>query len=319
MRKKHLTLMVIPHNEDRVREFGLSWALIWGACAILMFCFAALIYYGVGYYIRMNREARFAGIEAENRALVEQIRSVDASMDQLKQRLNDLATRDRQLRQMANLQPAEHEARAVAGASSVSGESPAYRGGTGNGAPASVQKVNLDLDHLLHEADLVRGSFDEVASKLGKDVDLRNHTPSISPVRPSESWISSWFGYRRDPFTSDREMHAGLDICSQVGTRILATADGVVAERREDSQFGKHIVLSHKNGLETLYGHMQRFAVESGQKVKRGQVIGYVGQTGRATAPHVHYGVRQNGRWVNPMPYILERDELASRPSSSRR
>ncbi len=80
MRKKHLTLMVIPHSEDRVREFGLSWALIWGACAILIFCFSALIYYGVGYYIRLNREAKFAKIEAENQALMAQIKSVDANI-----------------------------------------------------------------------------------------------------------------------------------------------------------------------------------------------------------------------------------------------
>jgi murein DD-endopeptidase MepM/ murein hydrolase activator NlpD len=100
----------------------------------------------------------------------------------------------------------------------------------------------------------------------------------------------------------------------------MATADGVVAERREDSQFGRWVILRHKDGLETLYGHMQRFgAVEAGQKVRRGQVIGYVGRSGRATAPHVHYGVRQNGRWVNPLPYILERDDLSARPAFATR
>ena len=309
MRKKHLTLMVIPHSEDRVREFGLSWALIWGACAILIFCFAALIYYGVGYYIRLNREAQFATIEAENHALMTQIKTVDANMDQLKQRLNELDTRDRQLRQMANLQPAGHEA-ARSGAEGFDGSE--VRGETA-GSGSMVQKVNVDLDHLLREADRVKGSFDEVATKLDRDSELRNRTPSISPVRTSEAWLSSGFGYRSDPFTGDREMHAGLDICSQPGAPIMATADGVVLERREDAQFGRCVVLHHKDGLETLYGHMQRFAVESGQKVKRGQVIGYVGRTGRATAPHVHYGVRQNGRWVNPLPYILEREDLASR------
>lgn len=314
MRKKHMTLMVIPHNEDRVREFGLSWALIWGACAILIFCFAALIYYGVGYYVRLNREAKFTTIEAENRALVEQMRSVDANLLQLRQRMNDLLTRDRQLRQMANLQPEGGEAqRAAEGGSSAA----ALAEGRG-GMPAShpmVQKVSVDLDHLLREADLVKGSFEEVASKLDKDIDLRSHTPSISPVRPSEAWISSRFGNRLDPFTGDVEMHAGLDICTRMGTLVMATADGMVAERREDAQFGRCLVLNHKYGLETLYGHLLRFAVEPGQKVKRGQVIGYVGQTGRATAPHVHYGVRQNGRWINPMPYILEKEELASHPA----
>lgn len=316
MRKKHLTLMVIPHNEDRVREFGLSWALIWGACAILIFCFAALIYYGVGYYVRMNREAKFSTIEAENRALVERMKMVDANLLQLRQRMNDLLTRDRQLRQMANLQPAEGVAQ-KAPAGRPSGGAPAAVRGGGPASHPMVQKVSLDLDHLLREADLVKGSFEEVASKLDKDIDLRNHTPSISPVRPSEAWVSSWFGHRRDPFTGGSEMHAGLDLCSQTGTKVLATADGVVAMRREDSYFGKHLVLNHKYGLETLYGHLQQFAVEPGQRVKRGQVIGYVGRTGRATAPHVHYGVRQGGRWVNPMPYILERDELASRPASA--
>lgn len=315
MRKKHLTLMVIPHSEDRVREFGLSWALIWGACSVLIFCFAALIYYGVGYYLRLNREAKFATIEAENHALMAQIRNVDANMDQLKVRLNELMTRDRQLRQLANLQPPGREASKGAG----EGASPSSFRAESPNSGATVQKVNLDLDHLLREADRVRGSFDEVAYKLDRDIDLRNRTPSISPVHIHEAWLSSGFGYRRDPFTGGREMHAGLDLCSQTGAPIMATADGVVAERREDSQFGRFVILRHKEGLETLYGHMLRSTVEPGQKVKRGQLIGYVGRTGRATAPHVHYGVRQNGHWVNPLPFILEGQDFSSRPGLANR
>ena len=167
-------------------------------------------------------------------------------------------------------------------------------------------RARLDMDHLLQEARRLKGSFYEIGDVLENDIDIRNHTPSISPVPHTDSWISSRFGRRRDPFTAALHMHRGVDICNRIGTPVIATADGKVSVRRKDGNFGNYILIDHKYGLESGYAHLQRFSVRPGDRVKRGQIIGYLGRTGRVTAPHLHYGIKRDGRWVNPFPYFLE-------------
>ena len=310
MKKRHLTLMVIPHDENRVKEYGLSLRSIRGMCGVLILCFAALLYFGIGYYIRLNQESEFAMLEAENRSLATQMKEVDHELLELRQQMTELVSSDMRLRQMANLLPIDD----VPGTNGTNGN-----GTNGNHPPAvatgqksMARKVSLDLENLLREADLVKGSFDEVATKLSKDIDIRDHTPSISPVLLSNAWISSQFGRRRHPFTGKMHTHRGVDISCRRGTHIFAVADGIVSRRKRDQELGKFIEIDHKYGLKTLYGHLKGFEVKRGQKVRRGQIIGYVGMTGRATAPHVHYGLKKNGRWVNPFPYILDRERLES-------
>jgi murein DD-endopeptidase MepM/ murein hydrolase activator NlpD len=130
---------------------------------------------------------------------------------------------------------------------------------------------------------------------------LQRVTPSIWPIKGS---IGSYFGARRDPFTGEPESHPGIDIIAIYGSRILAPADGtvLVAERKGD--YGNLVILDHGNGVTTRYGHLARFQVQSGQSVRRGDIVGYVGNTGRATAPHLHYEVRLNDRAVNPKTYL---------------
>ena len=300
-------MIVIPHDENRVKEYGLSLRSIRGMCGVLILCFAALLYFGIGYYIRLNQESEFAMLEAENRSLATQMKEVDHELLDLRQQMTELVSSDMRLRQMANLLPID--------------EDPGTNGTNGNhptalltGTKLMARKVSLDLENLLREADLVKGSFDEVATKLSKDIDIRDHTPSISPVLLSNAWISSPFGRRRHPFTGKMHTHRGLDISCRRGTHIFAAADGIVSRRKRDQELGKFIEIDHKYGLKSLYGHLKGFEVKYGQKVRRGQIIGYVGMTGRATAPHIHYGLKKNGRWVNPYPYILDRE----RPESNR-
>ena len=231
MRKRHLTLMVIPHDEDRVKRFSLAWSAIWGGCAVLVASFAALVYFSVGYHLRVSREAEIGRLQAENRSLAEQAKKVDEDMLELRERMQDLATSDMQLRQMADLQPLKWDG-------AEGGYAPASSGGDdlegSSEAHSMVTKVSMDLEYLLEEAEQVRWSFEEVASKLNRDADLRNHTPSISPLNFEGAWVSSPFGRRRDPFTGAIHKHEGLDISCSMGTEAVATADGVVIETTRD-------------------------------------------------------------------------------------
>lgn len=148
-------------------------------------------------------------------------------------------------------------------------------------------------------------SLDEIL-KLAKEKEkLLSAIPAIQPVKNEQlKQMASGFGYRSDPFTKVRKFHAGMDFSAKTGTPVYATGDGVV-DRADNtaSGYGNHIVIRHGFGYETLYGHLSKYKVRAGQRVKRGDVIGYVGSTGRSEAPHLHYEVHKNGEVVNPLNF----------------
>jgi murein DD-endopeptidase MepM/ murein hydrolase activator NlpD len=117
---------------------------------------------------------------------------------------------------------------------------------------------------------------------------------------PARGWISSWYGWRSDPFSGTRVFHNGLDIGVDPGTVVRAAMDGSVAETGYNSSFGNYVILYHHAGWMSLYGHLQSVSVKEGQRVATGQKIAYSGNTGYSTGPHLHFSVFKNGRTVNP-------------------
>jgi murein DD-endopeptidase MepM/ murein hydrolase activator NlpD len=130
-----------------------------------------------------------------------------------------------------------------------------------------------------------------------------NTRPGIWPV---DGRLLSPFGHRDDPFSGAMAFHAGVDISAGMGTPVRATADGVVAQAETSSGYGKLIVIDHGNGFRTYYAHLSRYDVVDGQEVRRGQIIGATGKTGRAVSPHLHYEVRMGGSPVNPYPFLAK-------------
>ena len=131
---------------------------------------------------------------------------------------------------------------------------------------------------------------------------------SLPLGRPVSGTISSRYGERADPLIKEKAFHPGLDLRGNRGDKIKAAADAVVKKVAYDKDYGRHVILSHGNGFETLYAHMQKALVKEGEKVQSGQTIGLVGSTGRSTGPHLHYGVRYKGKYVDPMKYIRVAD-----------
>ncbi len=129
-------------------------------------------------------------------------------------------------------------------------------------------------------------------------------TPAIAPVH---GYPSASYGYRLDPFTGIRDFHSGIDISAPRGNKVVATADGLAVFAQSQVGYGRLVVIQHKFGLSTRYGHLSQVAVKVGQRVRKGDIIGYVGSTGRATGPHLHYEVRLNGQPMNPL--LFYRDE----------
>ncbi len=145
-------------------------------------------------------------------------------------------------------------------------------------------------------------SYQQLTKLISQRSDLVNSIPAIMPVANRDlKRMASGFGYRLDPFYHTFTFHGGMDFTAETGTEVYATGDGRVVKRQSDAWgYGNHIVVNHGHGYTTVYAHLSRFAVSNGSKVKRGQLIGYVGSTGRSTGPHLHYEVRRNNNPLNP-------------------
>ena len=161
------------------------------------------------------------------------------------------------------------------------------------------------LSSILDQAKFIQEGFEELVEIMRDRRQLLDSTPSIVPVAAADFWFSSGFGWRRSPFTGLREFHDGLDISAPTGTRIIAPAAGRVIKIAHQRYRGKYLQLDHGRRRITTYEHLSEFKVTLGQEVKRGEVIAYMGSTGRSTGSHLHYKIEITGRVVNPTHYIL--------------
>jgi murein DD-endopeptidase MepM/ murein hydrolase activator NlpD len=161
------------------------------------------------------------------------------------------------------------------------------------------------LDVITKELVIQSKSLDEIYKLASSKEKLLAAIPAIQPIKTEQmTRMASGFGYRNDPFTKIRKFHAGMDFSAKTGTAVYASGDGtVVRADNKATGYGNHIVIRHGYGYETLYAHLSKYNVRPGQKVKRGDVIGFVGSTGRSEAPHLHYEVHVNGEVVNPINF----------------
>ena len=163
------------------------------------------------------------------------------------------------------------------------------------------------LDQVAKRAYVQTKSFDDVVEMARNKEEMLAAIPAIQPVANKDlKRMASGYGYRIHPIYKVRKMHWGTDFSAPTGTAIYATGDGkVTTYKRSRSGFGRHIVIDHGFGYQTLYAHMSKVEVNRGQRVKRGDIIGYIGSTGSSTAPHLHYEVIKDGRKVNPVNYFF--------------
>lgn len=169
-----------------------------------------------------------------------------------------------------------------------------------------VSSIANTLDSLKSRIAAQKKSYDEVDELVKNKEELLAHTPAIQPVSNKDlNRIASGFGYRIDPVYKTTKFHAGLDFSAPQGTPIYATADGTVTTAGNTGNgYGNHVIINHGYGYETLFGHMVRVKAHAGETVKRGEVIGWVGSTGKSTGPHCHYEVHKNGEKIDPIYFF---------------
>lgn len=292
MHKGDLTVIVASSAGGVARKYNLSKKLLGVAGTALALIAACFLLSCLHYFHMWNKSSG-------QQALMDEL-------DQLRKE-NELFRVDaRQLTdQLALLETTAKKLEIMAGF--------VQEGTAGVGGPAGNLRPMLDLASApslkkhFKSLDRKRINLQTEFAKLqeyytGQQI-LLSATPTIMPA---QGYLSDGYGYRKDPFTGERDWHPGVDISAPQGARVVATADGTVSRAGWTRGYGKMVDLEHRFGIMTRYGHMSRITVKAGQKVKRGDVIGYVGSTGRATGTHVHFEVRLNDEALDPMRFIRD-------------
>lgn len=279
-----------PFRVRMLRVFGYV-----AACLLTSFVIINIIY----RYFPSNNEKRLMD---QNNALKDDYRLLTDRVKQLQLQMQELENRDNKVyRAIFEATPIPDSARIRN--MEISKEVKLVKSMK---AGLLTNALKDQLDNLSVRTTFMVKSFNEIEGMLKDKEKLLAAIPAIQPVSNKNlDYIASGFGYRIDPVYKVRKFHAGLDFTSPQGTPIYATADGRVKEAGYNSSgFGNLVVINHGFGYETYYGHMVKVKVSAGKTVKRGEVIGYVGNTGKSTGPHCHYEVHKNGEPVDPVYYF---------------
>ncbi|MDP2273586.1 MAG: M23 family metallopeptidase [Archangium sp.] len=296
------TLIVVPDRHAEVKRFHLRKLWIYqllGAVAVLI-----LIGLGfTGHYFSVVSEAREnPALRDENLKLKSELAVIREQLQHVGQTLERVERFDQKLRAITLLSdpqrnlamgPTEQQPLAAAG------DNQFVRSKDNEGPQVLAQK----LEKLSAEATRQEQSLQELQAYFQDQKSLLASVPSVWPTR---GWVTSDFGSRLDPYTSERVMHAGLDIAGPHGKEIVSPSDGTVVFAGLEGGYGNVVVLDHGYGIKTRYGHLSFIKVKSGERVKRGDIIAAMGNTGRSTGPHLHYEVRVNGIAQNPRKFILD-------------
>lgn len=288
MAGRYHTVILVPHARAKLRKLRVSTTQL--RVAVSLF---ALITLGAGFvtwsYFSLNVDKQqITTLRDENEGLREVNQSFENSIRRLQQQLNRYEERTRKLAIVAGLETLSGADAGIGGTLST---------GDLDGLGGYLEAMQSQAAEMTHVLDQVEERLDEQSRWISA-------RPSIAPVH---GILTSRFGYRRDPMTGKRAFHPAVDIAAQRGHPVKAAADGVVVRAERIGGLGKAVYISHGFGVTTRYGHLSELAVEAGERIRRGDVIGYVGSTGRSTGYHVHYEVRVDGKPVNPLAYILDR------------
>ena len=328
--KKTYTILLFSDSADTPKKVVIPGYLL--RCGVIVL--GLLVMFGtsmlVDYVQLLVEKNHTRWLRTENIYLKEQFKDVEGKLIALETSLERVENFSKKLRLITNVGSADRQLEltlpvrpdAEPSAQTAPGRWPAnigpiegyfdkekYRSpvDSASGESVAIQSnystISVRMDKVLRGTEL----REKEALQLWKDLSDKNDILLTTPsIRPTGGWISSTFGMRSSPFSGDMSQHKGLDIAADSGTPIVAPASGIVSYASYDEGYGKLISVDHGHGIVTRYGHCSQMYVKVGQQIRRGDVIGAVGTTGRSTGPHLHYEVRLGGVPVNPEKFILE-------------
>lgn len=299
MREKQFSFIIIPHSRGKQKTFTISKKAFKFLTVFIPLVFIVLTAFLVDYFAMNGTRQKYKSLKQENYEQKETLVQYQKSINDLEATIEEFEQYRTKLNIMAGLKSDE-----------VLEEEPGVGGpghdqdvNTSNPTPTPVQDL-MRLDSISQKAAGIQDNLNTLTNFFEDQTITLAQTPSIMPT---QGYISSSYKYRTDPFTGKWTFHPGMDIATQHGNPIIATADGLVISTKTDKMGGKTVKISHpKTGYVTVYCHLSKFLVKPGQRVKRGDTIGLIGRTGRARGPHVHYEVRLNNKRLNPWNFILD-------------
>lgn len=294
MGKKHLSLIVIPHTKTSSRTLSFTKRTIKTAIWTGIVVGTLLLGITVDYVRIQLSHQSYSALKAENLRQKVELEQYQSQFTALQNNVGKFQEYVGKLNLWVGIKSPD-KLSSPGAVGDPRGEQ------TIPGVPGQLSVGNLQ--GIQQKTEDIQKNFDTLVKVLETETSLLASTPSIWPTN---GWPSSGVGWRLDPFTGKQTFHSGLDIAAAYGNPVIAPADGYVTQTTDDKYYGNSIQINHGGGITTLYGHLSKIEVNPGQKVKRGDEIGKVGNTGRSLGSHLHYEIRVNDKIVNPLSYILE-------------
>lgn len=295
--KGFYTILILPDATSKASQFHVTKPALLASAFLLGLVLTSLVFFVYQYFALKGHllELRRLRRDIGDKALFLK------RVSQIEEELSRLRGFDQKLRAAAGLEGIREGTMRV-GEVPGDGRTPLLKA-MKSGSETLAEAMSHDLDRLDREVRTRAKSLQKLTRSLEERRSLLNSTPTIWPVK---GWLTSDFGFRVSPFTGRREVHEGIDIAAPIGTTVVASADGIVTFSGSLTGHGNVVFIEHGHGLATFYAHNSKNVVVKGQRVKRGQVIASVGTTGLVTGPHLHYGVKLRGEWVDPLGYVVE-------------
>ena len=306
MGKNNYKLILIKEGQFDLKQINLSTSTILLGSAGLLSLFIALFFLMSNTLINFTLESEIDSHRENNKEFADKINEAAEKLESIDQQLSKIKLLDDNLRKMAKLPTLTDDIRKL--------------GVGGDNKPKKEQDFNYllpedvehDLNLIFEKTDYFTRlvnlefiSYEEIDETISSKISYYHQLPAIHPVQDNYA-SSSGFGYRKDPFSRKYTFHSGDDFSARVGTPVVSTGEGRVKTSKVNGSFGNYIEIDHGNGFTTIYAHLSRRHVKKGQKVFRGQKIGEVGNTGRSTAPHLHYEVKYGRKSLDPSQYYFD-------------
>jgi murein DD-endopeptidase MepM/ murein hydrolase activator NlpD len=288
MNRRYSTIIFVPHARAKFRKLKVSHRALFSVLSVIASSLCLSTFFSVQYFTALSRTHELTKLKQENRALQNANEQFSQSVESLRGQLRRVEDKTRKLAIVAGVTTLDE----------------ASTGGVGGARQSGVETPNTDeVDKMNFRSRRLESDLSVLEQKFTQQNQLLSCTPSIAPIK---GILTDGFGGRSDPFTGEPGSHNAIDISSASGQPIRAPASGTVVKAEWANGYGNVVYLSHGYGYSTRFGHLSSFSVKPGDRVKRGDVVGHVGSTGRSTGPHLHYEVRLNGDAVNPLAYILD-------------
>lgn len=308
MRDKKIKLIYFSTQGSEVKSVNLTWKRILSAMFSSFVVMLLMVGSSIALFTDAYHDVRLASLSKTNQILNGQLQQLNHKVSRMETQMQVIERSDDAMRIKNGLSRLDEDLRQV-GIGGAGEENPEL-----NALPPDLQgqtkQINLAVSELERRLQLHQKNIADVSAEMEKDSIRIKHIPSIRPVLDRDGHVTDKYGMRIDPFIERAKHHNGIDISAEPGTEVYSAAAGVV-EKAENVYtpwvgYGKHIIIDHGNGYKTLYGHLSQVMVRTGQRIDRWALIGLVGETGRATGPHLHYEVIYNGTSLNPERNMLE-------------